>query len=127
MKRLIGSIVAVLLMTACGDSPTAPTNSDVNVSGTWTEVSPQPLRMTLAQSGNNVTGTFTIVASGRTYAGTVSGFSSGKNLTLTFTPSDPRNCGLSFTMMVVSRDRMEGRFVTTNCRTSEGGTTTYTR
>jgi hypothetical protein len=121
MKKSI-LLLALLLVSACGGSPAAPTESAINVSGTWVETG-STFRTTLAQSGTSITGAWSVAA----ISGTVSGFSSGKNVNLTLTPSNPRDCGIAYTGTLVSANRIDGTAATTNCTVSSGGASTLTR
>jgi hypothetical protein len=124
----VALVVLVLLVSGvagCGgsSSPTAPTQSALNVSGTWVE-SPgsSPMRFSLAQSGNSITGNYTLAS----WSGTVSGTSTGNNVSLTLTPSNPADCGAAFTGTVTGT-RMTGTIVYTNCTVSGGVTTTFVK
>ena len=122
MKRLALVLVTALAVSACGgsSSPTAPTQSAINISGTWVEAG-SPLTLTISQSGNRITGTWSLTGIG----GTVTGSSAGRSVTLTFNPSDPRDCQISFTGTVASGDRrIDGTAATTNCTVSFGGAST---
>ena len=119
-NRLVVLLSAVLLMTGCSgfSSPIAPTQSSVNISGTWVETpGTLPATLSLAQSGNSITGTYVRGP----YSGTVSGTSTGNNVSLTLTPGNPQSCGMAFTGMVAGGTRMTGTIVLTNCTESGGG------
>ena len=133
MTRRIPAVCVVLVLlvsgvAGCGDggpsSPTAPTQSALNVSGVWVESPPgsDPGRLSLTQSGNSVTGTY---MTGDNYSGTVAGTSTGNNVSLTLTASNPRDCGFAFTGTVAGGTRMTGTLVLTNCTVSTGITATF--
>ena len=118
VTRLVILLSAVLLATSCGNSPTAPTQSALNITGTWVETpGTPPLTLSLAQSGNSITGTYVTDP----YSGTVSGTSTGNSVNLTLTPSNPQSCGMAFTGMVADGTRMTGTIVLINCAVSGGG------
>ncbi|MBN4047996.1 hypothetical protein JYU09_00265 [bacterium AH-315-O15] len=128
LTKLVLLLSAVLLMTGCSGafSPTAPTQSSVNITGTWVDITGITI-LTVAQIGNSITGTF--VAALANAAGTVSGTSAGNSVSLTFTPSDPRDCKSSLTLTVsgerrggvlVGGTRMTGTMVLTNCLNTAG-------
>ena len=71
-------VLAVILGTSCGSTPTAP--SLANVAGRWTGTTCAPARITscvivvtISQEGSSLTGTWGKTASNGTLTGTVSG------------------------------------------------------
>ena len=112
----------VLALTACGgSSPNGP--SGTNFSGTWSGtvtdnvVGTAPARVTLTQSGNSLSGTWS--AGGN--SGQLAGSLTGSAVSATLSPSDPRSC--PFTMnTTVSGNRMTGTYASFNCRVAASGT-----
>lgn len=127
MRRLF---IGVLLLGAfaCGgkNSPTAPSTS---LSGTWLGTVTAAgfpagnVRMTIAQSGASLSGTW-----GTTYqdstlngSGSLSGNVAGANVTVVLSPSIPTSCPFNV-VATVNGSTMSGTFAAFNCSvTSSGG------
>src|SRR6185369_6977706 len=101
--RLSAVVLAMALVAACNDSPTAPAGPFV---GTWagaivdSAAGSGTARLVLTQSGAGVSGTFTttFANSALDRAGTVSGTATANAASVFLTPSAPLSCGLSGTL-----------------------------
>ena len=90
MARNAFILAAIVLVSACGSSATAPTSTSTtpaNIAGTWTGSAGtggvfMPVTMTLAQTGTSVSGTISV--GGRTdLSGPIKGTVQGELLNLT--------------------------------------------
>jgi len=122
MRKSIACLFLLALTAGCGGgSPSGPSATDF--SGTWSgtatsNLAPSaPARITLTQSGNSLTGSWSAGVNGGPLTGTVS----GNYIAATVTPSDPTTC--PFTMnATVSGNRMTGTYTTFNCTAGFSGT-----
>lgn len=128
-------MLGLLAVVGCGgnnSTPTAPTSSQLNVSGTWTGTTSDnlgtgPARATLAQSGNSISGTWSTGSGATTNGGSVNGSSAGTNVSLSLVPSDPRTCGFTVTASVTGGNRMSGSYAAAKCTVVVTGTLTLTK
>ena len=120
--RYVLIALLVVFTVGCEDKgPTAPTESKVDISGSWYE-SGGSFVMNVVQSGTSVQGTWSIA---QTNSGIVSGFSTGRSVDLTFQPASPRDCPMSLTGSVSGDGkRIDGTVALFNCLASGGGPTT---
>ena len=127
-------VIGAVAFSACdGHSPTSP--SSTTVTGTWTGSiastlsGPATARVTLAQSGSSITGTWFVTSDidpSAANSGTLSGTIAGSALSLTLTPSDPRTCPFDLTA-TVSGNRLVGTYAAFNCTVAISGAIDLTR
>lgn len=129
MRILI--IIAALMVVGCGgsDSPTAPTNSQLNIAGTWVGTATDQFgsgaaRVTFSQSGNSVSGTWSVTSGATSNSGSITGTSAGTSVNLSLIPSDPRTCGFTVTANVSGGNRMSGSYASASCTVAIAGTMT---
>lgn len=127
-KRRFLIMAVALALSACGGG----SGDSVDVSGIWHgggtgQVDGKPVTITatvtLAQSGSNVSGTFTS-SSGNT--GAIVATFDGSKLVGDMIPSNPGNCPAHL-IWFYSANKLEGSVTSYNCSASTGGTFTLTR
>jgi hypothetical protein len=80
--RILGPIMLVAMLAACGDSPTGPDR--VSINGTWVgSSSGMTVTVTMNEAGGTVSGSGNISATGGSTATQVHGTRAGANLSLT--------------------------------------------
>jgi len=133
--RLSAVVLAMALVAACNDSPTAPAGPFV---GTWagaivdSAAGSGTARLVLTQSGAGVSGTFTttFANSALDRAGTVSGTATANAASVFLTPSAPLSCGLSGTLgttLSLSGTKLTGSYSVLACSGAVTGTFDLTR
>ena len=129
----IAAVLGLCLVSArCGgDSPTSP-SAPVSLTGTWTGTIQDSLvgagtaRVTIAQSGSSLTGTWSFTAGGDTNSGSLSGSVTGSSLSVTLTPSVPTSCPFQVTA-TVSGNTITGTYAAFNCTVAISGSINLTR
>lgn len=119
--------IAALVLSSCGGggSPSAPTV--MQIAGTWagTITSNQvsgngPARITIAQSGTSLTGTWNATGPGGPDSGNMSGSISGSSVSMNLASSVPTNCPYTVTV-TVGGTSMTGTYATANCTVAASG------
>lgn len=123
-------VTVFLFVAACGGGATAPSApSTASIAGTWSgtvtsniEAGAFPTRVTLAQTGSNLSGTWSSGAN----SGSLTGALNGSGVSMTMEPSDPRTCPFRMTATVAG-SRMTGTYAAFNCTVAASGGITMTR
>ena len=135
MNRLIPALVATTLFFAAACStPSTPT-----VTGQWSgtiadsAAGSGTLQATIAQSGSQLTGTWTSAFANASNGGTVSGNLSGSTVSLTLTPGNSPTCAISLTTtvlylspMLATQPVIAGPYASVNCGAAVTGSLTLT-
>jgi hypothetical protein len=123
----------LLVLAACGasaacgssSSPTGPSTHSVN--GTWSgsitsnlAVGSGPATVTLSQSGNRLSGTWSVIGPTSPDSGSLTGSVDGSAVSVTLSPSVPTGCPYTATM-TVSGNSMTGTYAAFNCTASIAG------
>jgi hypothetical protein len=131
MRRLVVIVVALLVSTCGGSSPSSPS---LNLSGNWSGTIVDSLagtgvlHMTVAQSGSSLTGTAASVYPTGQGGGSFAGTLNGTNITGTTTPSVPTLCPSNFTAVVNSAGtQLSGTLAAFNCTVPETATLNLTK
>ena len=129
----------LLTLVACGasaackgsSSPNGPSTS--SVSGTWTgsitsnqAAGSGPARVTLSQTGNNLSGTWSVTGPNSPDSGSLTGSINGSGVSLTLSPSVPTNCPYTVTA-TVSGNSMNGTYAAFNCTLAVAGGVALTK
>jgi hypothetical protein len=131
--RRVRVIVGILLLSAMGCSPSAP--SDGDFSGTW--VGPDPtlgygagtITATIAQNGLTVTGTWSSVfplVPTDDNGGQLLGKKTGASIAVTLF-SVPANCPFTYNATLLSTTTMSGTLAAVDCSNTFAGTLVLTR
>ena len=84
------------------------------------------VRVTVAQNGSSLTGTWSISAAVQTNSGSLSGSVTGSSLSITLTPSVPTSCPYQLTATVTG-NTITGTYASFNCTVAVSGSLTVTR
>jgi hypothetical protein len=133
IMRSIGfiALVGLVVVSCTNNSPTSPSANNP-FSGTWVGPVVGQLagtsRLTLAQDGTALTGTWNVTYSNPSLngSGTATGSANGDAITLTLQPSVPTQCPIAVTA-TVSGSRMIGTAVSFNCTLSSSGSIDLTK
>ena len=118
-----------LVAAQCTDSPTSPSAS---LTGTWTGTIQDSLvgagtaRVTLAQSGSSLSGTWSFTAGADTNSGSLSGSVTGSSLSAMLTPSVPTSCPFQVTA-TINGNTISGTYAAVNCTVPISGSLSLTR
>jgi hypothetical protein len=134
MQRVLLIAAAALLAACSAKSSTAPANGDI--AGSWSGsitdglLGSGTLSLTLAQSGDSVTGTWSTTFSDTTHdtGGLVAGNVSGSTLSIQLRPLSPSTCqyGPFDVTASVTGTSMSGTYSTVQCAAEDGGTLSAT-
>lgn len=128
MKKLLLGILTTLNLAGCGGGG----GSSVDLTGNWTgtatgvfngQTITATARLTLAQSGDIVKGTF---SSSSGNSGTVEGTVTGSTVTGNLFPSVPTNCPATF-VYFYSNNTLSGQTVSYNCTVAGSSQVVFTR
>src|SRR2546426_642438 len=126
---LMGLLAASL--SGCGGVPTSP--SVTSVAGTWAgsntnSLAPgsRPAQATFAQSGTNLSGTWSATTPGGTETGSLSGSIAGNAVSVSFFSALPQGACHYAVTATVSGTQMTGAWTTVTCSTAATGTLTLT-
>ena len=130
--RILGIGLLAAWPSGCGHSPTSP--SVISVAGTWVgtntnSLSPgsRPAQATIAQSGTNLSGTWSATTPGGTDSGPLSGSIAGNTLAISFFSAVPQGACHYEVSTTVSGNQMTGTWTTVSCVTPANGTITLTK
>ena len=120
------AFLSLVWLTACSDSSTSPTPTDL--SGTWTgtltdsRVGNGTARVTFSPSGTGLSGTWssTFPDPSNNNSGTLSGSVNGSSVMITLTPSVPISCPFQVTATVAG-NQMTGTYAAVNCSVPDSG------
>jgi hypothetical protein len=131
MKRITLVVALVALVSCGGGSPSAP--SAVQVAGTWSGsitsnqvAGSGPARITIAQSGSSLTGTWQVTGPNGPDSGNMTGSMNGSSASMSLTPSVPGTCPYSVTATFAGSS-MTGTYATQNCTASGSGGVALTK
>lgn len=130
MKLRCLPALALVALAACGGSSTSP-SGDIQVAGTWSgsitrSNQTSPARITIAQSGAVVTGTWNASGPGGPDSGTMDGSVSGKAVSMVLRSSVPVNCPYNVTVTVSGKE-MTGTYAAFQCSIVVSGSIALTR
>lgn len=128
--RLCSVLVLALMVAGC-DNPSKPSGP---LTGTWSGtltdsvVGAGTVRLTIAQSGQSLTGSWGSTFSDPTFnnSGTLTGTFSGSAATITLSPSSPTTCPF-FVTATVSGSAMTGTYAAINCTVAVSGSVSVTK
>ena len=128
----LGVGLLAALLTGCGGSPTSPTA--ISVAGTWVgsntnSLAPgsRPAQVTIAQSGTDLSGTWSATTPGGTDSGPLSGSIDGSTLSISFFSAVPQGACHYGVTATVSGNQMTGTWTTVTCVTPANGTLSLTK
>jgi len=131
MQRVFMIAAAAVLAACAAKSSTAPTPAEI--AGTWSGPLTDGLQgsgtlsLSLAQTGDSVTGTWSIAYANpaNDVAGLVAGNVSGTSLSILLRPSSPPTCQFGpfeITATVTGTTAMSGSYSTVQCANGDSGT-----
>ena len=130
--RVLGMGLLAALLSRCGGSPTSPTV--ISVAGTWVgsntnSLAPgsRPAQATFAQSGTNLSGTWSATTPGGPDSGPLSGSIAGNALSVSFVSAVPVGACHYAVTATVSGNQITGTWTTVSCVTPANGGLTLTK
>jgi hypothetical protein len=118
---------AVVGLASCGSS-----NNGSSLTGTYVGTTQDSvggtgsLRLTVAQSGNSLSGTWAVTYPGGSNGGTLDGSTTGSSITATLTPGVPTACPTALTG-TSGGNRITGTYAVFNCTAVDTGSFDVTK